>query len=80
MFKNIADGLEVYKKECYEYFKKLKEYKKIYGADSHPMLTWDDVHYNWISENSAKLQGMERVLGLSEEEVKQIEEEIKSSL
>ena len=77
MFKKIEKGLEVYKKAVHQYFGRLEEIKKKYGNEDAFRL-WDEVDYSWAVSNSLVLRGMERVLGLSEKQVKQIAEEIKA--
>ncbi len=78
MFKNVKDGLNLYKKELGEYIKRVEELKKQYG--DLQVMGWDEQDYQYVMGHSQQLRAMERVLGLSEEEIKQIEKEVESSI
>lgn len=72
MFATTAQGLEVYKEELKKYVEWTEGRKKLYGRTSHPMESWKNDDYNKITAWNRELVGMERVLGLSKEEVARI--------
>jgi hypothetical protein len=69
MFTTIAQGIEIYKEELRKYIKWTEGKKKNYGPDSHPMKNWNKEDYDKIEDWNHQLIAMEKVLGLTEEEV-----------
>ena len=66
----INQALDRYKKELIAYKKWTDEKKKIYGEKSSPIGMWDTADYNRVNEWNEKINGMEKVLGLSKKEIK----------
>lgn len=79
MFETIEKGLMVFKKEFRDYLKTLEGLKRKYGNED-VFGCWGGADFNYVIRTSAAITAMERILGLSKKEAKQIEEEIKSSL
>jgi len=65
----IQQALELYKKELIEYAEWTNKMKKIYGEESNPMELWDTIDYNRIMSWNEVIQSIERILGLTEEEI-----------
>jgi hypothetical protein len=72
----IKQALEVYKKELKAYKEWTDEKKKFYGENSSPMELWDNFDYDKINEWNEKINGMEKLLGLSKKEIDKFCEEI----
>lgn len=73
---SINSAIEVYKKELKAYQKWTDEKKKCYGEKSSPIAMWDSADYHKILEWNEKINGMEKVLGLSKKEIKSYCDEI----
>lgn len=68
--KSSEKALDIYKKELEDYKNWSDEKKKFYGKNTSPIESWDTHDYNKITNWNSCIAAMEKVLGLTEEEVK----------
>ena len=87
MFKEIAEGIEIYKRavknyfvECSQVAKREKKSREESGADYCGELDWPPAAYKWKKETEVELSGMAKALGLSSKEMKEIWEEIRQGI
>lgn len=77
MFKTLEDGVRTYRLELIAYLIWLEKTTKSYnGNDNH--FCWGSSDYNRANTWNAKLEGMEKALGLTKEEDKVLLSEAKA--
>lgn len=83
MFKEITEGLALYRKAVEDYVVKCSEIREREessrqetGDDYYGQLDWTPDDFEWAKKTSAELSGMAKVLGLSAEERERIWQEI----
>lgn len=76
---SIEQGLDVYRNELKAYLLETDRIKRSYGwqpGETFDQINLSNHHYNWCVQNTATLRGMEKILGLSKEEVDEFEQNI----
>jgi hypothetical protein len=68
--------LEGYKKELKIYKKWTDEMNKHYGKHLNPLIYWNDVDYQRLCNWNDCIHTLERILGLSEEEISEYSREV----
>jgi hypothetical protein len=74
--RTLKESLIAYKAELKKYKKWTDEMKKIYGETSSPLESWSNQDYHRIEEWDSRVRLVEKILGLTKDEVKKYCKEV----